>query len=180
MIFRGIYPSAVAVAAAIGGLSIYTAFAAQDKVQIEVTGNVKSYCSNSATTVSIHASDPSKAGTGKFSFTVDCNAPFQYTMQSQNGAMRLVDAPAGAPRDRVEVPYDVHVHIPLTLGGAIDDTCDSAAIRRGATTCRFTNSGNKIAIAQQAMTQVSWKTAQSKLHGGHYNDDLVIYVSVKP
>ena len=149
-------------------------------VEIEVLGNVKAYCANSATTVSIRASDPSKAGTGKFSFTVDCNAPFQYTMQSLHGAMRLVGAPAAAPRDQIEVPYDVDIHIPLSLGGAIDDKCSSASIKRGATTCHFSDSGAKVAIAQQAVTQVSWRTAQAKLLGGYYDDDLVVYVSVKP
>ena len=75
--------------------------------------------------------------------------------------MRLVDAPATATRDKIEVPYDVHIRIPLTLGGAIDDTCNSTSIRQGAAiTCKLTDSGQKVAIGQQAVTQVSWNGAK--------------------
>ncbi len=173
---------AAAVAAALGGVC-WPAFSlpgAGDKVQIEVTGSIRTYCANSVTSLPIDAGDPSKAGSSAATFTVDCNAPFQYTMQSQNGAMRLVDAPASAPQAKIEVPYDVHIHIPLTLGGAIDDTCNSASIRQGAAiTCKLTDSGAKIAIGQQAVTQVSWNGAQGQLMAGHYSDRLTVFLSVK-
>ena len=179
--WRG-YAGAAAVAAALGGVSLPAGAipGAGDKVQIEVIGNIRPYCANSATSVPIEAGDPSKPGSSKFAFTVDCNAPFQYSMQSQNGAMRLVDAPASAPRETIEVPYDVHIRIPLTLGGAIDDTCNSTSIRQGAAiTCKFTDSGQKIAIGQQAVTQVSWNGTQNTLMRGQYSDDLTVFVSVK-
>ena len=182
MLHWRVYAKGAALAAAFGGICWPAAAVpgAGDRVQIEVLGNVKPYCANSATSVQINAGDPSKPGTSKFTFTVDCNAPFQYTMQSSYGAMRLVDAPAAAPRERTEVPYDVHIQIPLSLGGTIDDTCSSASIRRGtASTCKFTDSGAKVAIAQQAVTQVSWSAAHGSLLRGHYSDDLVIFVSVK-
>ena len=182
MLYRRVYAGTAAIAAVIGGFS-WPAGAipgAGDKVQIEVTGNIRPYCSNSAASVPIAAGDPSKPGSSKFSFTVDCNAPFQYTMASQNGAMRLVDAPTSAPREAIEVPYDVHIRIPLTLGGAIDDTCNSASIRQGAAiTCKFTDSGQKVAIGQQAVTQVSWNGAQGHLLAGHYSDQLTVFVSVR-
>ena len=182
MLYWRVCARTAAVAAALGGVC-WPAGAIPgtgDKVRIEVTGNVKAYCSNSATSVPVAAGDPSKAGSLKFSFTVDCNAPFQYTMQSQNGAMRLVNAPATAPREKVEVPYDVHIHIPLTLGEAIDDTCNSAAIRQGAATaCKLTDSGRKVAIGQQAVTQVSWNGAQGKLMPGNYSDQLTVFITVK-
>lgn len=182
MMYWRYYARAAAIAGALGGVCwpASSLFAAGDKVQIEVTGTIKPYCANSAASVPIDAGDPSKAGSSKFTFTVDCNAPFQYTMQSQNGAMRLVNAPAAAPRERIEVPYDVHIRIPLTLGGAIDDTCNSASIRQGAAiTCKFTDSGHKIAIGQQAVTQVSWNGAQGPLMSGHYSDQLTVFISVK-
>ena len=56
-------------------------------------------------------------------------------MQSANGALRLVNAPATAAASHIEAPYDVHIRIPLTLGGVIDDTCNSAAIKQGAVSC---------------------------------------------
>ena len=175
------FSSAAVVAAALGGtaLPVATLLAATDKVQVEVTGTIKPYCASSATAVPINAGDPSKAGSSKYTFTVDCNAPFQYTMQSGNGAMRLVDAPAGAAREKIEVAYDVHIRIPLTHGGAIDDTCSSASIKQGATSCRFTDSGQKIAIDQRAETQISWEGARAQLIAGQYSDHLTVFVSVK-
>lgn len=170
------------MAAALGGIAfpVTALFAAADKVKIEVTGNIRPYCANSVTAVPVSAGDPRKAGSAKFAFTVDCNAPFQYTMQSDNGALRLVNAPATAPRDKIEVAYDVHIRIPLTLGGSIGDTCSSTSIKHGAITCRFTDSGQKVAINQRAETQVSWNGTPRQLLAGQYIDRLTVFVSVKP
>jgi hypothetical protein len=149
------------------------------RAQIEVTGNIASHCSNSLVTAPIDAGDPRKPGSSEFTFAVDCNAPFQYTMQSLNGAMRLAGAPGWAPREKIEAPYEVHVRIPLTFGGAIDDTCSSASIRLGGATCKFTDSGHKVAIGQQAVTQISWNGGQAALLPGHYNDQLTFYITAR-
>ncbi len=78
------------MAAALGGISlpVTALFAAVNKVNIEAIGNIKPYCANSVTAVPINAGDPTKADSSKFTFTIDCNAPFQYSMQSNHGAMR--------------------------------------------------------------------------------------------
>ena len=169
-----------ALCAALGGISfpITALNAAADKVQIEVTGNLVPSCGNSSTTLSLDAGDLTKAGSAKFAFTVDCNAPFQYTMQSQNGALRLVNAPAAASAASTEVPYDVHIRIPLTPAGAIDDTCNSASLKQGAISCKFTDSGREIAVNQTVMGQLDWKAGQ-QLAAGKYQDQLVISISAR-
>jgi hypothetical protein len=175
-----IIAGAAGFAAALGGLCWPAgAIPGADRVQIEVMGNIASHCSNSSASVPIDVGDPNNSGTSKFTFTVDCNAPFKYTMQSQNGALRLAGAPASAAREKIEVPYDVHVRIPLSLGGAIDDTCNSASIRQGGATCKFTDSGQKVAIGQQAVTQISWNGAQARLMPGNYNDQLTFFITVR-
>ena len=140
------------MAAALGGVSLPVTdlLAAVGKVEIEVTGTIKPYCANSMTATPVNAGDPRKAGSAKFAFTVDCNAPFQYTMRSDNGALRLTNAPDAVSRDQIEVAYNVRFRIPLTLGGSIDDTCSSRSIKQGAVRCTFTDSGHKVAINQQA------------------------------
>ena len=170
------------MAAALGGVSfpVTALLAAVGKVEIEVTGTIKPYCANSITAAPVNAGDPRKAGSAKFAFTVDCNAPFQYTMQSDNGALRLTNAPDAVSRDQIEVAYNVHITIPLTLGGSIDDTCSSKSIKQGAISCTFTDSGQKIAINQQAETQISWSATQARLLAGQYTDRLTVFVSVKP
>lgn len=101
MFYRGSYARAAAIAVALGGVCwpVTTLLATGNKVQIEVTGNIKPYCGNSTASTQVNAGDPGKAGSATLTFTVECNAPFQYTMQSQNGAMRLVNAPAAPTRE---------------------------------------------------------------------------------
>lgn len=168
-------------AVAAGGLvwPVSALLAATDKLQIEVTGNIKPYCTSSVTSNAINVGDVTKAGSGTLSFTVDCNTPFQYTLQSDNGAMRLVNPPAAAKPNQIETPYDVHIKIPLTLGGEINDTCSSAAIKQGAVSCKFSNSGQKVAVNKTAETRISWKDAQSILAAGQYSDRLTITVGVR-
>ena len=169
------------MAAALGGVSfpVTDLLAAVGKVEVEVTGTIKPYCANTITAAPINTGDPSKAGSAKFAFTVDCNAPFQYTMQSDNGALRLTNAPDAARPDHIEVTYNVRIRIQLTLGSSIDDTCSSKSIKQGAISCQFTDSGQKIAINQPAETRISWNAAKHRLLAGQYTDRLTVFVSVK-
>jgi len=175
------FASATAMAVALGGIAlpVTALFAAADKVQIEVTGNLVPSCGNSGTTLSVDAGDLTKAGSVTFAFTVDCNAPFQYTMHSGNGALRLVDAPAGLKREQIELPYEVSFSIPLTRGEAIKDTCKSTALRQGAVNCKFTNSGSKVALNQTATGQISWEAPSQQLAAGKYKDQLTISITAR-
>jgi hypothetical protein len=166
------YKAAAIAAASLGGAvtPMTDLIAAADAVKVEVTGNITPSCSSSSTTLTLNAGDITKTGSASSSFTVDCNAPFQYTMQSQNGALRLANAHANAAASHIEPPYDVRIRIPLTLGGVIDDTCSSTTIKQGAVSCKFTDSGQKIAVNQTAETQISWKNAQGRLLAGQYKD----------
>ena len=135
------YASAAAMAAALGGFSlpVTVLLAAAGKVEVEVTGAITPYCANSVTAVPINLTDPRKAGSAKFAFTIDCNAPFRYTMRSDNGALRLADAPAALSSHQIEVAYDVRIRISLNHGTVIDDTCSSKSIKHGAINCDFTD-----------------------------------------
>ncbi len=169
------------MAAALGGiiLPVTAHFAAADTMQIGITGNVAPSCGNGSIPLALDAGDLTKAGSVKFAFTVDCSAPFQYTMQSQNGALRFVNAPDGASAASTEVSYDVQIRIPLTPAGAIDDTCNSAAIKQGAISCTFADSGQKIAPSQTVTGQISWQASGEQLLAGKYQDQLTISVSAR-
>ncbi len=172
-----------AIAAALLGGGIYPAdelTAAANSVRIEVTGAIAPSCTSSINAATFAAPDITKAGSSKLSFTVDCNAPFQYSLQSDNGALRLSGAPATAQVSQTQTPYNVHVRIPLTFGGAIDDSCASGTLKQGAVSCPFSDSGQKIAIGQTAEMQVSWSNPQGQLMAGQYTDRLAIAVSVRP
>jgi spore coat protein U-like protein len=172
----------LAIAAAALGGAVYPASAlpAGNTVKIAVTGNIVPSCSTSSAVQVLDVGNIAKAGSAKVTFAVDCNAPFQYSVRSEKGAMRLLNAPATVLAGRFEAPYDVHVKIPLTLGGQIDDACNSRAIRFGAFGCKFSDSGHKIAVDQTAEMQISWGDAQQMLAAGQYTDQLTITVGVKP
>jgi hypothetical protein len=90
-------------------------FPAVNKVEI-ITGHLKPCCANVVTVFPADAGDPGKAGLSNLAFLAHFAAPFQYAMQSENGALRLVNAPAAAPRDQIEAAYGVLIQ--LTRGGA--------------------------------------------------------------
>ena len=172
----------LAIAAAALAGAIYPASAllpAGNTVKIAVTGNIVPSCSTSSRVQVLDVGNIAKAGSAKVNFAVDCNAPFQYSVQSEKGAMRLVNAPATVPASRFEAPYNVHVKIPLTLGGQIDDTCNSKAIQLGTSGCKFSDSGQKIAVDQTAEMRISWSDPQQALAAGQYTDQLTITVMVK-
>jgi len=157
-----------------------SAEAGDRSVEIEVTGSIAPYCANSETNIPVDLGKLDRPGKVVAGFTVDCNAPFQYTMQSEHGAMRLENAPADADREKTTHPYTVRLRIPLTRGGEINDTCTSADIKQGAITCKFSDSGEKIAINQKATANITWSAPQDGLQPGNYSDNLTVSVNARP
>jgi hypothetical protein len=172
--------AAIAVAL-LGGVLCPTndLIAAANSVSIEVAGAITPSCTSQITATNVVAVDITKAGSSRLSFTVDCNTPFQYSLRSDNGALRLADAPTSGLA-RTEAPYDVHFKIPLSFGGAIDDTCASVTLKQGAISCLFSDSGRKIAVNQIAEIQITWSNPQEQLIPGPYTDRLSIVVSARP
>lgn len=180
--FTGRYFKGAAIAAAslVGVLyPVPALIAAADSVKIEVTGAIRPSCSCSSDVHTVNLDDITKAGSAKFSFTVDCNAPFQYSMLSEHGELRLEGEPAKA-RNNAQAPYDLHIRIPLTHGGQINDFCSSMAIKHGAVSCRFSDSSDKIAVNQIGETEISWKQPRAALAPGQYHDRLTITVGARP
>jgi hypothetical protein len=170
-----------AFAVALLGGGLYPAndlIAAANSVSIEVVGAITPSCTSRITAINVVAVDIAKAGSATLSFALDCNTPFQYSLQSDNGALRLVDAPTSALA-KTETPYDVHLKIPLSFGGAIDDTCASATLKQGAISCLFSDSGQKIAVNQTAEMKIIWRNPQEQLMPGQYTDRLSISVSAR-
>jgi hypothetical protein len=173
-----------AVAAALLGTGLAHASppeAPGNVVKIAVTGEIQPSCASSIVTGTLNVGDIAKAGSAKVSFTVDCNTPFQYSMRSEHGAMRLETAEkSAARRDASRVPYDVTVKIPLSHGGEIVDACSSANLRHHNAGCTFSDSGRKIAVNQTAEMQISWLSSQQQLGAGQYSDRLTFVVSARP
>jgi len=156
-----------------------TAFAAS-KVTVHIEGDIAPECAingaQSAVGFPLDFGDITKPGSKTLAVTVNCNAPFQYGLEAQFGAMTNVSA-AEAPNGFVAVVnYDVAIYIP-TDGPAISDRCAGENLRAGQVRCRFSNSGDSIALGSQALLTITWNPQRGVPLTGNFVDRLTIMVA---
>lgn len=167
-----------------GAFLLQPAFAHRsDKIRVELEGEIAAKCGLSTNSVgerTLYIADLLKAATYKVHYGVNCNTPFQYTIQSQNGALALEGgtAPEGAI---TRLPYDVGVRIP-TDGGVIDDRCSSDSIAEGRATCALHDLGAAAAMDARATVAVTLPQAKEPgaVSAGRYVDRLTLVVSARP
>lgn len=153
------------------------------KVTVKLGGEIARVCTmtglgqGGTANASLTVDDITKVGAKDFSFTLDCNAPFAYSVEAQHGALQNQTVSAASPGFVTRVPYSVSVYIP-TDAGAIDDTCSGESIRAGAVTCAFSNSGNGIALAAAGQLRLAWVPGGTPMVGT-YGDVLTITVGVR-
>ncbi len=164
----------------LGSAGLAKAPAEPRSVFIEVTGTVEPRCANTGFDYPLAIEDAASAGSSTITFYVDCNAPFQYRLESQNGGLKLDGPEFAGPHLTSELPYTVFVRIPLNSGPPISDGCRSETIKAGAVSCRFTNSGNSVAIQKQGEMKITWEADPKRLIGGVYRDRLTITLAIRP
>lgn len=152
---------------------------AKDSVSIEVVGSVEARCASSGFTHAVRVPDAGIAGTDSVRFEVDCNAPFQYSMVSQNGGFQLAQGKMPSDAWSDHVPYRVSMFIPLNADNTISDSCTSQQIKHRAVTCRFSHSGNAVAIRKTAAMHISWETSKQPLIAGVYEDRLIVTLAIR-
>jgi hypothetical protein len=170
-------PGRTSIALAMLGALSASAFAA-NQISIHIEGDIVSECAISgvAAGATLDLGDLAKAGSKDFPFTLNCNAPFNYRLEAQYGALTNALA-GGAPAGfTATLPYDVAMHIP-TNGAPIDDRCSSDSLQTGRVTCTFTGSGNNIAIGSEARLAVTWSLPGKAAVAGDYVDRLTISVA---
>jgi hypothetical protein len=159
---------------------------AADKVTVKVVGEVVPQCAISrdaegAQLVGLGNADlpeVSRPGQKDFYFVVNCNAPFQYRLEAQYGALTQNDAGPVGPGLATSVPYDVAMHIP-TDGATIDDRCAGESIHAGQVRCPFSSSGEGIAIGSRGRLTVAWSAAAGIPIAGAYEDNIKLTVGVR-
>jgi len=156
------------------------AIANPSSISIEVTGTVEPRCLNTGFDAPLRIQDVASAGTDTIAFNVNCNAPFQYSLDSQNGALTLDGAAHPDGNMAGEVLYTVLIRIPLNSGPAIDDVRASRAIKAGAAVRHFTNSRNAVAIDKPGQMTISWEPGSKRLMAGAYQDRLTMKLSIRP
>lgn len=170
--------TAVVIAVAVSlGPAVYAA----TRVSVTVGGNIVPSCTigglgSSGTTV-LTLDDITKAGAKDFGFTLDCNAPFSYSLAADHGELRNAGAGAVSGGFSAKVPYSVAVTIPTSVG-TISNTCSGESIRVGGTGCNFTDSGSGIALSAAGNLRLAW-ISTGMLAAGEYSDSVTIVVSLK-
>lgn len=170
----------IATATAVA-VSLVPAVYAATRVSVTVGGNIAPSCTigglgSSGTTV-LTLADITQAGTKDFGFTLDCNAPFSYSLTAEHGELRNTSAGTASGGFSAKVPYTVAVTIPTNVG-TIDDTCSGESIRVGGIGCSFSNSGSGIALSAAGNLRMAWIPA-GMLAAGEYEDSVTIAVGLR-
>lgn len=145
-----------------------------DVVSIEITGEVDALCSLNSLP-GIDVGELTASGHRAISFQIDCNAPFEYALHSQKGALATAEDVHLGLGLTTKIPYLVDLRIP-TDKGVIDDSCDSATLNSGSPTCGRGNSGEAVAIRQNGVLAISWNVNTQPV-AGVYTDTIVLSIS---
>jgi hypothetical protein len=163
--------------------AITAAFAA-NKITVRLEGEIEPECAIQGGTASggssilgfpLELGDISQPGRKEYGFVLNCNAPFSYRLEAQYGALTNTSASAASGFTGA-VPYEVAMRIP-TQGVAIEDRCTSGSIQTGRVSCRFTDSGNDIALRSAAQLTITWQTVGKMPIAGAYVERLTIKVA---
>lgn len=171
-------------AAALGTTVIVSAAAlAATGVTVKVEGFIPQECAISSAGRStsygmdVDIADVTRPGQKDYAFVVNCNAPFSYRLEARHGALKRDDGSATPEGFTASVPYNVAVLIP-TDASTISDNCTGESIRAGQVSCAFSDSGNGIALGQEAKLTVVWRP-QGMPVAGRYTDRLAITVGAR-
>jgi hypothetical protein len=145
---------------------------AEDLVTIEVVGEIDPKCRLNALPVGIELGQISKSGTQLIPFQINCNAPFEYSVRSRDGALKHLDVIEASIGLVAQIPYKLDVRIP-TDEGLILDQCDSSNLSGSSPSCGHGNSGSSTAIDQTASLTLSWNVS-AELVAGTYSDVLTL------
>lgn len=153
---------------------------AAPKIAVKFEGEIARECAvdqSGQQDIALEIGDVSRPGTKDFTFTVNCNTPFDYHLEAEHGALLLKGVGAGSRSNQVRVPYEVAVRIG-TDAEAIEDRCSSESIQAGAVRCAFSNSGNAIAMGTAGRLTVAWAPEGMPM-AGEYADRLTILVNAR-
>lgn len=156
-------------------VSVTTMLQADDTVSIELQGEIEPECQLSAIANFLELGEISSVGSKSMSFDISCNAPFSYSLHSQEGGLRNAATPPSSNFISL-LPYLVSVDIP-TNTGAIVDQCSSSSIQTTPSGCIHSTSGNGVSINQTGSLTISWSVAE-ELMAGSYTDTLTINVGI--
>jgi hypothetical protein len=156
-------------------LSIVPALAT---VSIAIEGDIVPACQITASGGDVYLGDLSGGGSKSLEFSLSCNAPFAYRLESASGGLKHTTLGGSPATFSTLLPYVVESHI-LTENGEIGDTCSSTTIKQGFITCSFSDSGSEIAPLSSGRLTFTWNGGNHLLQAGAYEDCLTIVVETR-
>lgn len=164
-------------------------------VTIDVQGTLAASCELTVPVASYTNLNIVAAGSQAIPFTVDCNAPFAYSLVSTNGG--LLNAPGlatvvqGSMPFTGKVPYKVTTNFATDAGNFGDTNLEASDLTTAnaapcvavvySATCPFTNSGTGAAAKGLAASMtLNWLAPTGPpLVAGTYSDTLTLTVRVR-
>jgi hypothetical protein len=143
-------------------------------VAITLEGEVPIECRLDGATSRISLGAIGRRGSATIPFRVRCNTPFEFSMRSLNGALKLEGAGRLRPGFTDSIGYDADVRIP-TSSGELSSNCASARLQADVATCNFPTSGDGVALKGDASLTFSWRFEREPV-AGVYSDQLVLSV----
>lgn len=147
-------------------------------VSIAVEGDIVPACQITAPGGDVYLGDLSREGSKSLEFSLICNAPFAYRLESASGGLKHTTLGGMPATLSTLLPYVVESNIP-TENGEISDTCPSTTIKKGFITCNFSNSGDEIAPLSSGRLTFTWDRENNLLQAGTYEDYLTIVVETR-
>jgi hypothetical protein len=144
------------------------------EVVIDLTGEILPFCQLTGAPPSTNLGEITDRGTANIPFQLRCNTPFAFSITSRSGALKTEYAMTPPPGFTAAVAYNIVPRIPTSLG-AVTGTCISTALKAGAATCSFPNSGQGVALSGDASLTLSWQVSEIPL-AGTFTDVLTLNV----
>lgn len=149
---------------------------------ITVQGDVPENCEIRSIPSTVDLGELSQSSSEAIAFDFSCNAPFAYSLTSQNGALEHTTR-SGVIGFATSLGYGLDISLP-TDGVGISDSCTSAEIELGSVTCSFSDSGTDIALNKTGGLTLNWSVpapgAGTPLLAGNYADSLTLTISTLP
>lgn len=184
----------------IGTLSVACFFCsianAADTITVNIEGNVATSCGIIIASPNVTNLDFTQSGGHTIPFTVDCNAPFAYSLVSSNGGFKNAIGAANVVSTSATftslIPYTVNTNFSVDTGGTFGNTglistnltaanaapCDATAYNEAL--CPYANSGAAAAAGLPASLSVFWnQTTSAPLVGGTFSDTITLTVRIK-
>jgi hypothetical protein len=144
------------------------------EVTIDLTGEIPASCQLTSVQTDTSLGAITEQGTASIPFQVRCNTPFAFSVTSRSGALKIEHAMTSPPGFTATIPYSIVSRV-LTNLGPITGTCASTALKVGAVTCAFPNSGQGVALSGDSSLTLSWQVSQIPL-AGIFSDVLTLSV----